>query len=230
MPALPLHPLYELLVAPDRRDPAAPCRIRDKSSCAQAGGFRPRPSPDRRGNHAAAWWCERCRPYPSYSYRPERGAGIALRACPFRAQAGEPVRPLPKILRPEVRLRARSRCVNRRPAIWMGHLLFAKHGLPPIATVTDFFVGSRGPGGTFLGYLSCGQATLVVVAAVVHPSVAVPNRITAPVIATVTANEDVLAMMESVGHDMFVEAVPRTRHCLEATTGLSGAHASAMAA
>ena len=79
---------------------------------------------------------------------------------------------------------------------------------------------------------------LVVVAAEVHPSVAIPNRITAVIIATVAANEEDLATMNSVSHDMPVHdmpirtaPVPGTRHCPEADgTGLSGVHAPDMAA
>ena len=79
---------------------------------------------------------------------------------------------------------------------------------------------------------------LVVVAAEVHPSVAIPNRITAVIIASVAANEEDLATMKSVSHDvpvhdMPIEAgtVPGTRHCPEADgTGLSGVHAPDMAA
>jgi hypothetical protein len=81
-------------------------------------------------------------------------------------------------------------------------------------------------------------APSVVVAAGVHPSVAIPNRIAAVVVATVAANEEDLATMKSVSpymlvHDMPVEActVPGTRHCAEANgTGLSSAHAPDMAA
>ena len=79
---------------------------------------------------------------------------------------------------------------------------------------------------------------LVVVATEVHPSVAIPNRITAVIIATVAANEEDLATMNSVSHDMPVHdmpieagTVPGTRHCPEADgTGLSGVHAPDMAA
>jgi hypothetical protein len=85
---------------------------------------------------------------------------------------------------------------------------------------------------------SCELATSVVIAAVVHPSVAIPNRITAVVVATVAANEEDLATMKSVSHyvlvhDMPVEVctVPGTWHCPEADgTGLSGVHAPDMAA
>ena len=79
---------------------------------------------------------------------------------------------------------------------------------------------------------------LVVVAAEVHPSVAIPNRITAVIIAAVAANEEDLATMKSVSHDMPVHdmpieagTVPGTRHCPEADgTALSGVHAPDMAA
>jgi len=79
----------------------------------------------------------------------------------------------------------------------------------------------------------------VVVAAGIHPTVAIPTGITGVVVAPVAANEeDLFAVMESVSHNMPVHnmpidvcAVPGTRHGTEASwPDLSGVDASHMAA